>query len=184
MAGAINCVTPSLTLTITPNSTNTTTISACGTYTWANTAITYTASGVYTYSTTNAVGCDSTTTLNLTIKRSTTSTTNVTNCDSYTWNGVTYTTKTYLKGVMEKYVPGDYEFDVPQKLMDLYKAKDYGQYADSNGKLPVCFIGTGPQLTFDKNYLFMSAELNEIKQDRVVIKNEGSTTVTYEWKKV
>jgi hypothetical protein len=26
--------------------------------------------------------------------------------------------------------------------MDLYKTKDYGQYADSNGKLPVCFIGT------------------------------------------
>ena len=44
--------------------------------------------------------------------------------------------------MIEKYIPNDYEFDVPQKLMDLYKAKDYGPYADSNGKLPVCFIGT------------------------------------------
>jgi hypothetical protein len=33
---------------------------------------------------------------------------------------------TYLDGVMEKYIPGDYEFDVPKKLIDLYNAKDYG----------------------------------------------------------
>ncbi len=49
---------------------------------------------------------------------------------------------TYLDGVMEKYKPGDYEFDVDQKLRDLYTKKDYGPYADDNGKLPVCFIGT------------------------------------------
>lgn len=48
---------------------------------------------------------------------------------------------TYLDGVMEKYVPGDYEFDVPQKLIDLYNKKDYGRYGE-NGKMPVCFIGT------------------------------------------
>lgn len=56
-------------------------------------------------------------------------------------NAVYYTPYTYLDGVMEKYKPGDYEFDVPQKLRDLYKAKDYGQYG-SNGKMPVCFIAT------------------------------------------
>jgi len=52
-----------------------------------------------------------------------------------------YTPVTYLEGVMEKYVPGDYEFDVPTKLIDLYNAKDYGPYGE-NGKMPVCFIGT------------------------------------------
>ena len=36
----------------------------------------------------------------------------------------------------------DYEFDVPQKLQDLYEAKDNGQYADVSGKVPVCFLGT------------------------------------------
>jgi uncharacterized protein (DUF4415 family) len=46
---------------------------------------------------------------------------------------------TYLDGVMEKYKPGDYEFDVPEKLRSLYAAKDFGPYA-SNGKIPVCFI--------------------------------------------
>ncbi|NLP58237.1 S46 family peptidase [Lutibacter sp. B1] len=56
-------------------------------------------------------------------------------------DGVYYTTQTFLKGVMEKYVPGDYEFDVPQKLQDLYKAKDFGQYGE-NGKMPVNFLST------------------------------------------
>ncbi|RYG07714.1 MAG: serine protease, partial [Chitinophagaceae bacterium] len=56
-------------------------------------------------------------------------------------DAVAYSPVTYLDGVMEKYVPGDYEFDVPQKLIDLYNAKDYGPYAE-NGKLPVNFIGT------------------------------------------
>jgi hypothetical protein len=48
---------------------------------------------------------------------------------------------TYLDGVIEKYKPGDYEFDLPQRLIDLYKAKDYGQYG-MNGRLPVCFIAS------------------------------------------
>ncbi|MAT53821.1 MAG: serine protease [Saprospirales bacterium] len=56
-------------------------------------------------------------------------------------DAVVYQTKTYLEGVMEKYVPGDYEFDVPQKLIDLYNQKDYGVYAEG-GRMPVCFIGS------------------------------------------
>lgn len=54
-------------------------------------------------------------------------------------DAVKYDYYTYLDGVMEKYVPGDYEFDVPEKLRQLYKNKDYGQYG-SSGKMPVCFI--------------------------------------------
>jgi len=57
-------------------------------------------------------------------------------------DAVRYTPVTHLDGVMAKYEPGDYEFDVPAKLLELYENKDYGQYAASNGKLPVCFIGT------------------------------------------
>jgi hypothetical protein len=56
-------------------------------------------------------------------------------------DGVTYNTHTYLEGVMEKYVPGDYEFDVPKKLRELYNKKNYGPYAE-DGKMPVCFIGS------------------------------------------
>ena len=57
-------------------------------------------------------------------------------------DAVYYLPVSYLDGVIEKYVPGDYEFDVPQKLLDLHEAKDFGPYADANGKVPVCFLGT------------------------------------------
>jgi uncharacterized protein (DUF4415 family) len=56
-------------------------------------------------------------------------------------DAVKYDFYTYLDGVMDKYKPGDYEFDVPEKIRELYKNKDYGQYG-SNGKMPVCFIAT------------------------------------------
>ncbi len=56
-------------------------------------------------------------------------------------DGVEYLTQTYLDGVMEKYIPGDYEFDVPKKLQTLYKNKDYGIYGE-NGKMPLAFIGS------------------------------------------
>ena len=71
------------------NSSSTTDVTACDSYDWNGT--TYTASGSYTFTTTNASGCDSTATLNLTINNATSSTTDVTACDSYDWNGITYT---------------------------------------------------------------------------------------------
>lgn len=54
-------------------------------------------------------------------------------------DAVEYDFYTYLDGVMEKYKPGDYEFDLPEKLIDLYKKKDFGQYG-TKGRQPVCFI--------------------------------------------
>lgn len=56
-------------------------------------------------------------------------------------DAVSYDPYTYLDGVMQKYVPGDYEFDVPEKLRDLYNKKDFGPYG-KNGKMPVCFIAS------------------------------------------
>ncbi|SKB91438.1 Peptidase S46 [Soonwooa buanensis] len=57
-------------------------------------------------------------------------------------DAVSYGYKTNLAGVMEKYVPGDYEFDVPKKLISLYNAKDYGIYKDKTGDVPVNFTAT------------------------------------------
>jgi hypothetical protein len=54
-------------------------------------------------------------------------------------DAVRYDHYTYLDGVMDKYIPGDYEFDVPEKLRNLQKAKDFGPYG-AGGKMPVCFI--------------------------------------------
>ncbi len=56
-------------------------------------------------------------------------------------DAVYYRPVSYLKGITEKYKPNDYEFDVSQKLLDLYKKKDYDKYSE-NGKLPVNFLGT------------------------------------------
>ncbi|WP_421920871.1 S46 family peptidase [Marinifilum sp.] len=55
-------------------------------------------------------------------------------------DGVYYYHYTTLKGVMEKENPTSYEFKVPAKLKELYEAKDYGIYADTNGKLHTCFL--------------------------------------------
>jgi len=57
-------------------------------------------------------------------------------------DAVSYSYQTHLAGVMEKYIPGDYEFDVPQKLIDLYNKKDYGIYKDKTGDVPVGFTAT------------------------------------------
>ena len=57
-------------------------------------------------------------------------------------DGVTYNYYTTLDGVMAKYKPGDWEFDVPKDLIKLWENKDYGRYADKNGDLVVNFITT------------------------------------------
>lgn len=48
-----------------------------------------------------------------------------------------------MKGVLEKYVPGDYEFDLPSKFLDLARAHDYGVYKDlAKNDMVVTFITT------------------------------------------
>src|SRR5690606_19669860 len=47
---------------------------------------------------------------------------------------------TTLKGTIAKYKPNDEEFDLPQKLIELYESKDFGRYADKAGYMPVNFL--------------------------------------------
>jgi len=55
-------------------------------------------------------------------------------------DGVLMNYFTTTDGVMEKEIPGDYEFDVPAKLKTLLQNKDFGRYADKDGSLHACFI--------------------------------------------
>lgn len=58
-------------------------------------------------------------------------------------DAVTYDFVTTMEGVLEKYKPGDYEFDLPANYLELVKKKDYGQYIDKQKKdLVVNFITT------------------------------------------
>lgn len=55
-------------------------------------------------------------------------------------NDAKYNYYTTLKGTIAKHKEGDAEFDAPQRLIDLYNKKDYGQYADKNGELWINFL--------------------------------------------
>lgn len=58
-------------------------------------------------------------------------------------DAVKYDYVTTMSGVLEKYKPGDYEFDLPPALLELARKKDFGQYADTQRKdLVTCFITT------------------------------------------
>ena len=58
----------------------------------------------------------------------------------YPRDAVFYNYYTTLKGVMEKEDPSNWEFVVPEKLKELYEAKDFGRYANDKGEMPVAFI--------------------------------------------
>lgn len=55
-------------------------------------------------------------------------------------DAVIYKHFTTMSGIMEKYIPGDYEFDLPEDLIKLYKEKKFGRYAAPEGYMPVCFL--------------------------------------------
>ena len=57
-------------------------------------------------------------------------------------DAIYYEPISHIEGVIEKYKPGDYEFDLPQKFLDIYETKDFGNYTDKSGSVPVCFIAT------------------------------------------
>ena len=53
-----------------------------------------------------------------------------------------YTAYSTIEGIMEKENPNVYDYRVEPKLKELWRKKDYGQYANKKGELPVAFIAT------------------------------------------
>lgn len=56
------------------------------------------------------------------------------------WEGRPYAPFTYGEEILAKHKEGDSEFDVPDRLLQLLKDKEFGNYANADGKLPVCFL--------------------------------------------
>ena len=57
-------------------------------------------------------------------------------------DGTYYTPSSTIKGIMEKDNPEIFDYNIPQRLRDIYATKDYGRWADASGEVPVCFIAT------------------------------------------
>ena len=57
-------------------------------------------------------------------------------------DGTYYKPSSTIKGIMEKDNPEIFDYNIPQRLRDIYAEKDYGRWADSTGEVPVCFIAT------------------------------------------
>ena len=57
-------------------------------------------------------------------------------------DGVYYTPSSTIRGIMEKDNPDIFDYNIPQRLRDIYATKDYGRWTDSTGEVPVCFIAT------------------------------------------
>ena len=60
-------------------------------------------------------------------------------------DGVFYDYVCTMKGVLEKYKPGDYEFDLPARQIELAKKKDFGQYIDKQ-KRTWLFVSLPPMI--------------------------------------
>jgi len=57
------------------------------------------------------------------------------------YDAVYYKPVSTLEGIMEKDNPNIYDYNIPQKLRNVYKTKDYGEW-EEKGTVPVCFIAT------------------------------------------
>ncbi|MBR5983026.1 MAG: S46 family peptidase [Bacteroidales bacterium] len=57
-------------------------------------------------------------------------------------DGIDYEYFTTLDGIIEKDNPNIYDYKVPARLKELYEKKDYGRYADKDGKMHVAFTAT------------------------------------------
>ena len=58
------------------------------------------------------------------------------------YDGAYYHPSSTLKGIIEKDNPEIFDYNIPQKLRDIYHTKDFGRWVDENGEVPVCFIAT------------------------------------------
>ena len=57
-------------------------------------------------------------------------------------DAVYYKPYSTIKGIMQKDNPDIFDYNIPQKLRDIYASRDFGQWTTAEGDVPVCFIAT------------------------------------------
>ena len=57
-------------------------------------------------------------------------------------DGTYYHPSSTLTGIIQKDNPDIFDYNIPQKLRDIYAAKDFGRWVNEKGEVPVCFIAT------------------------------------------
>ena len=57
-------------------------------------------------------------------------------------DGVYYRPSSTMKGIMEKDNPEIFDYNIPQRLRDLYASRKFGPWTDESGYVPVCFLAT------------------------------------------
>jgi len=57
-------------------------------------------------------------------------------------DGVNFRYYTTAQGILDKYKPNDYDFDLPEELIALIESEDFGPYADADESLHVCFTAS------------------------------------------
>ena len=57
-------------------------------------------------------------------------------------DAVYYKPYSTIKGIMQKDNPEIFDYNIPQKLRDIYASRDFGQWTTAEGDVPVCFIAT------------------------------------------
>ena len=57
-------------------------------------------------------------------------------------DGIYYLPSSTMRGIMEKDNPEIFDYNIPQRLRDLYVSRDFGPWTDDTGYVPVCFLAT------------------------------------------
>ena len=84
-------------------------------------------------------------------------------------DAIYYKPSSTMQGIMQKDNPDIFDYNIPQRLRDLYAARDFGQWTDESGYVPVCFLATNHTTGGNSGSPILNAEgqLIGINFDRV-----------------